>query len=111
MSDELAMLDGVVAPASETFVPATDEGLIRGDGVFEVDPRFRRRLGRSLLGLPPGPHRALGLEPAPGLRARGRAVRLLDPEAAQILRGRAEARRSTGALCIVPPRAEGGGCC
>src|SRR4051812_47191793 len=33
---ELACLDGVVAPAEETFVPATDEGLLRGDGVFEV---------------------------------------------------------------------------
>src|SRR4051794_2633236 len=37
MSDpELACLDGVIAPSSETSIPATDEGLIRGDGVFEV---------------------------------------------------------------------------
>jgi branched-subunit amino acid aminotransferase/4-amino-4-deoxychorismate lyase len=34
--EELACLDGAVAPSSETFVPATDEGLLRGDGVFEV---------------------------------------------------------------------------
>ncbi|MFL5894574.1 MAG: aminotransferase class IV [Thermoleophilaceae bacterium] len=33
---ELACLDGAIAPSSETFVPATDEGLLRGDGVFEV---------------------------------------------------------------------------
>lgn len=33
---ELACLDGRVAPAGETYVPATDEGLLRGDGVFEV---------------------------------------------------------------------------
>jgi branched-chain amino acid aminotransferase len=33
---ELACLDGVVAPVEATFVPATDEGLLRGDGVFEV---------------------------------------------------------------------------
>lgn len=33
---ELACLDGRIAPAAETFVPATDEGLLRGDGVFEV---------------------------------------------------------------------------
>src|SRR3954449_3927697 len=33
---ELASLDGRIAPAEETFVPATDEGLLRGDGVFEV---------------------------------------------------------------------------
>jgi branched-subunit amino acid aminotransferase/4-amino-4-deoxychorismate lyase len=33
---ELASLDGVIAPAEETRIPATDEGLLRGDGVFEV---------------------------------------------------------------------------
>jgi branched-chain amino acid aminotransferase len=33
---ELACLDGRVAPAEETYVPATDDGLLRGDGVFEV---------------------------------------------------------------------------
>ena len=33
---ELACLDGQIAPAGETFVPATDDGLLRGDGVFEV---------------------------------------------------------------------------
>jgi branched-chain amino acid aminotransferase len=36
MTDELGCLDGEVRPADETFVPATDEGLLRGDGVFEV---------------------------------------------------------------------------
>src|SRR4051812_1265455 len=36
MSDELACLDGHIASAAETFIPATDEGFIRGDGVFEV---------------------------------------------------------------------------
>ena len=35
-SSELASLDGEVRPAADTFVPATDEGLLRGDGVFEV---------------------------------------------------------------------------
>ena len=33
---ELACLDGRIAPAEETYVPATDDGLLRGDGVFEV---------------------------------------------------------------------------
>jgi branched-subunit amino acid aminotransferase/4-amino-4-deoxychorismate lyase len=33
---ELACLDGRVAPSAETYVPATDEGLLRGDGAFEV---------------------------------------------------------------------------
>src|SRR5437763_4695709 len=33
---ELACLDGSVLPAAEATIPVTDEGLIRGDGVFEV---------------------------------------------------------------------------
>ena len=33
---ELGCLDGAVAPAAEIVIPATDEGLLRGDGVFEV---------------------------------------------------------------------------
>jgi branched-chain amino acid aminotransferase len=32
----LAILDGTVMPADEVRIPATDEGLLRGDGVFEV---------------------------------------------------------------------------
>jgi branched-chain amino acid aminotransferase len=32
----LASLDGVVLPAERASVPVTDEGLLRGDGVFEV---------------------------------------------------------------------------
>lgn len=32
----LASLDGEIMPAGEATIPATDEGLIRGDGVFEV---------------------------------------------------------------------------
>jgi branched-chain amino acid aminotransferase len=33
---ELACLDGRIAPSEETYVPATDEGFLRGDGAFEV---------------------------------------------------------------------------
>ncbi len=36
MPDELASLDGAIAPAAETVIPVTDEGFLRGDGVFEV---------------------------------------------------------------------------
>ena len=36
MPDELASLDGLIAPRTETMIPVTDDGLIRGDGVFEV---------------------------------------------------------------------------
>jgi branched-chain amino acid aminotransferase len=35
-TDELSCLDGTIQAASETYIPATDEGLLRGDGVFEV---------------------------------------------------------------------------
>jgi branched-chain amino acid aminotransferase len=33
---ELACVDGNLMPAHEATIPATDEGLLRGDGVFEV---------------------------------------------------------------------------
>jgi len=33
---DLASLDGTLLPAAEATVPVTDEGLLRGDGVFEV---------------------------------------------------------------------------
>jgi branched-chain amino acid aminotransferase len=33
---ELASLDGAVAPAAETCLPVTDEGVLRGDGAFEA---------------------------------------------------------------------------
>jgi branched-subunit amino acid aminotransferase/4-amino-4-deoxychorismate lyase len=33
---ELAALDGRISPSAEAFIPVTDEGLLRGDGVFEV---------------------------------------------------------------------------
>src|SRR3954451_3781000 len=33
---ELACLDGRMLPAAEASIPVTDDGLLRGDGVFEV---------------------------------------------------------------------------
>jgi branched-subunit amino acid aminotransferase/4-amino-4-deoxychorismate lyase len=33
---ELGSIDGRIAPSDELTIPATDEGLLRGDGVFEV---------------------------------------------------------------------------
>jgi branched-subunit amino acid aminotransferase/4-amino-4-deoxychorismate lyase len=33
---DLACLDGAVVPVDEARIPATDDGLLRGDGVFEV---------------------------------------------------------------------------
>jgi branched-chain amino acid aminotransferase len=35
-SAELGSVDGRIGPAQELTIPATDEGLLRGDGVFEV---------------------------------------------------------------------------
>jgi len=34
--EELASVDGRVAPIAETTVPLRDDGLYRGDGAFEV---------------------------------------------------------------------------
>jgi branched-chain amino acid aminotransferase len=34
--DELASVDGTIGRADEMTIPVTDEGLLRGDGVFEV---------------------------------------------------------------------------
>jgi branched-chain amino acid aminotransferase len=36
MQPTLAILDGVVMDAAQAQIPVTDEGLLRGDGVFEV---------------------------------------------------------------------------
>ena len=36
MTVELGSSDGQISAAGEITVPATDEGLLRGDGVFEV---------------------------------------------------------------------------
>ena len=33
---ELASIDGHITPADEATIPVTDEGLLRGDGAFEV---------------------------------------------------------------------------
>jgi branched-chain amino acid aminotransferase len=35
-SASLASVDGIITLASEAMIPASDEGLLRGDGVFEV---------------------------------------------------------------------------
>src|SRR4029453_11337101 len=58
----LAILDGTVLPAEEARIPATDEGLLRGDGVFEVIRLYGgrpfalddhlERMGRSAHNLP-----------------------------------------------------------
>jgi branched-chain amino acid aminotransferase len=41
MSDYLASVDGAIAPAAESMIPVTDEGLLRGDGAFEVARLYR----------------------------------------------------------------------
>jgi branched-chain amino acid aminotransferase len=41
--DGLAILDGTVMPASEARLPVTDDGLLRGDGVFEVIRNYAGR--------------------------------------------------------------------
>jgi len=39
----LAVVDGAVVPREQARIPATDEGLLRGDGVFEVCRLYRGR--------------------------------------------------------------------
>ena len=34
--EELASVDGEIAPTAQTTIPVCDDGLYRGDGVFEV---------------------------------------------------------------------------
>jgi len=36
MADKLAILDGDVMDVARARIPVTDEGLLRGDGVFEA---------------------------------------------------------------------------
>jgi branched-chain amino acid aminotransferase len=57
----LASLDGAIGPLAETRIPVTDEGLLRGDGAFEVARLYNgrpfamedhyARLGRTCNGL------------------------------------------------------------
>ena len=63
---ELACVDGRITPADEATIPATDEGLLRGDGAFEVIRIYDGRPVRAQR--PPRPARALGGEPAPAGR-------------------------------------------
>ena len=58
MSGVLAILDGQVMPAGEATIPVTDDGLLRGDGVFEVVRALRRPAVRARR--PPRAHGALG---------------------------------------------------
>jgi branched-subunit amino acid aminotransferase/4-amino-4-deoxychorismate lyase len=43
VTEPLAVLDGQVLPAAQAVLPVTDEGLLRGDGVFEVIRVYRGR--------------------------------------------------------------------
>src|SRR3954451_23605602 len=87
----LASVDGSVVPVAEAVIPVTDEGLLRGDGAFEV---LRLYGGPALrLRCAPRPHAALGRQPAPALRPRRRGRR------------RARAARGGGAgRCPAAPR-------
>ena len=38
---KLASLDGVISPSEEALIPVTDDGLLRGDGVFEVSRLYQ----------------------------------------------------------------------
>ena len=59
---ELACVDGRTMPAQEATIPATDEGLLRGDGAFEVIRVYDGRAVRAAR--PPRPAGAFGGEPS-----------------------------------------------
>ena len=54
---ELASVDGQISETAEARIPAADDGLLRGDGVFEVIRLYRRAALRA--GRAPRPPRAL----------------------------------------------------
>ena len=95
---ELACLDGSVLPAAEAVIPATDEGFLRGDGVFEV---VRVYSGRPFA---LGPHLDRLERSAENLRL-GREVprALLEEEAAGLLAERG-GRAFDGVLRLVLTR-------
>jgi len=39
----LASVDGAIGPAEEARIPVSDEGLLRGDGAFEVMRLYQGR--------------------------------------------------------------------
>lgn len=99
MSRELAMLDGVIAPAEETSLPVTDQGFIRGDGAFEV---VRVYAGTAFL---MDEHLDRIERSAANLRLAGPVPReLLLEETAALLERRAEGEPFDGALRVILTR-------
>jgi branched-chain amino acid aminotransferase len=95
---ELGSLDGRIAPAEETFVPATDEGLLRGDGAFEV---IRVYAGRPFA---LSDHLDRLEHSAAGLRLPAVPRQELEAEAAELLRARDGGEGFDGALRVVLTR-------
>ncbi len=60
-SGSLASVDGAITLASEATIPASDEGLLRGDGAFEVIRVYDGKPFKLEEHLKPP--RALGIEP------------------------------------------------
>ena len=81
---ELACLDGQIAPAEETHIPATDEGLLRGDGVFEV---MRVYMGRPFA---LDDHLTRLQRSAANLRLELPAIEVVRDEALRLVRERGE---------------------
>lgn len=99
MSDELAMLDGAIAPALETVLPVTDQGFIRGDGAFEV---IRVYEGTAFL---MDEHLDRIERSAANLRLDGPVPRdLIASEAAELLERRGDGGPFDGALRVILTR-------
>ena len=99
MSDELAMLDGVIAPSDQTVLPVTDQGFIRGDGAFEV---IRVYDGTAFL---MDEHLDRIERSAANLRLDGPVPREdIEREAAELLERRADGAPFDGALRVILTR-------
>ena len=99
MSDELAMLDGVIAPSAETVLPVTDQGFIRGDGAFEVVRVYR---GSAFL---MDEHLDRIERSAANLRLDGPVERdLIQSEVTELLERRADDEPFDGALRLILTR-------
>ena len=100
---ELASLDGRIGPADEAVIPATDEGLLRGDGAFEVIRIYDGRPFALTDHLDRLERSASNLRLPEAFRAE------LETEIPELIVG-PRRRRSSTAACAWCSRAADGGC-
>jgi branched-chain amino acid aminotransferase len=100
----LASVDGAIAPGGEATIPVTDEGLLRGDGVFEVVRLYEGRPLALQWHLDRMQRSADGLRLPVDLEAmRGEAEALLDAAGPQDALLRLVCTRGGRRIAIVEP--------